>query len=179
MSTMRVSTSFRSLTTQALQNTRAVSADKIMALASNTGWLVEGYLDTPTPGNSVRANPILFDHTGNGSGATIPVTTNLMRGLYRSVSDFSLPIVLTGDDHEQAVCSILPDFHYGTGLLENCGWNWRCSSIVPFIPHRYALSLRTRVQIRRSAGTETATITPVVYDTSAALNTIGRGASIP
>lgn len=178
MTEMRVPSTYRTLVDEALKNAKAVSADKAMLLAGNTGWLYEGYLDAPAPGNDFLSNPIAFNHTGDGHGRPLPVIVNLLRGLYRDGSGFNSPIEIVGDGLEVTVPSVVNDFHTGDSVPAGDGWNWRKAVSIPIIPHSYARFIRTRIEVRRTAGSAAAELCPVLYADPGGTTLMGRGDTV-
>jgi hypothetical protein len=123
-------------------------------LASNSAWLYEAALHEPIPGHDFLSNPKLFNHCGGGSGAPIPTVQNTMRGWIGKGAGFSDALTLSGEQQDQLVGMILPDFHTGStvdGVTR--GFNWRRADTIAITPHVYCRKARTRVQAQRSAGT--------------------------
>ena len=178
MAKMRVPSTFRALSKEALNNTKAVTADKTMLMAGNTGWLYEGFLDRTVPGNDLLSNKVSFDHTGKGRGRPLPVIMNLMRGLYRSSTNFYDSITLVGSGTTITVYSLINDFNTQGSVSGGTGYNWRKTATMPFIPHIYAKKLRTRLQVQRSAGSGTSYIYPCIYYDKEAVSLLGRGSSV-
>ncbi len=175
MSQMIVPPAFRSLPEETLKNGKAVTADLAQAFVGNGAWLYEGYMARPVPGANMRTNRCQFDHTGKGRGRRLPVIVNQNRGVFQSAPDFGSPIIVAGDGKDVPVPAVVNDFHTGTAIEADAGWNWRKAIAQPFVPHDYAVFLRTRVQVRQTAGSDPARLYAAVYADAEGAHMIGRG----
>lgn len=164
MTTMRIPSYFRSLNINSLKCGQALSADKAILLAGNSGWLYEAYMDQPVNDNSAKSIQKSYNHTGRGTGKHIPIIMNQMRGLLRSNSDFTQPFRLTGDGTVQEVNFISSSVNTGNIDTSETGFNWSKFNNVSFWPHIYANILRTRFKARLYSGTQSAKIWPVIYE---------------
>ncbi len=178
MTRMRIPRTFRTLNREALCNAKAVSADKALLLAGNTGWLYEGFLDRAIPSHEFRSNTTAFNHTGAGKGKPLPVVMNVFRGLFRGGAGLDQPVEIVGQNREVLIPVVRGDFHVGNEPPADSGWNWRRFTTTPFLPHIYATVLRTRIEARRLSGSGEAKLYPIVCLDSDGMQRLAAGPSL-
>jgi|GEM_PF-6750915 len=165
-----ISPEYSSLTTEALQATRALSEQKMLTLISNAAWLEEGFSAAPYNWlNTSMGNRNCFNHTGSGSGAYLRAAHTYPRGIVRDPDNPDEALLIDNSDDFKPVESLQWSFEAASDFTPKAGGaNWRIQKAVPFILHEYAARLCWRIAFKRSSGAGYLHLRLAIYESPAA-----------